>query len=335
MSDKQKAALAARYGGARVLVTGGAGFIGSTLAMRLVALGAEVTLVDSLEPGTGANLFNLAPIRDRVAFERCDIRDTAALGKLVAGRQYLFNLAAQTSHMGSMADPLGDLDVNCRAPLALLELCRKEAPEIATIFASTRQIYGKPDYLPVDENHPLRPPDVNGVDKMAAEAHHQLYHRAYGLKTVSLRLTNTYGPRMRIKDARQNFLGIWLRLVLDGGQFEVWGGEQLRDFTYVDDAADAFLLAGITPEAFGRAFNLGAERAVSLDALAHLVVAANGGGSFVQKQFPAERKRIDIGDYQADDRLFRAVTGWEPRIPIEEGLKRSLDFFRTHLEHYI
>jgi UDP-glucose 4-epimerase len=322
------------FAGARVLVTGGLGFIGSALAARLVELGAEVALVDDLFAEGGANPANIAPIRDRVRVVIADLRDADALAPLVAGRDYLFNLAARTSHMGSVADPLADLDVNCRAQLGLLELCRVHAPRAAIVFAGTRQVYGRPDRLPVDESHPLRPPDPNGVSKMAGEAYHLLYHRIHGLGAVSLRLTNTYGPRMRIKDGRQTFLGLWVRRVLEGEPFEVWGGEQRRDLAYVDDVAEAFLRAAASPEAKGRAFNIGGAPSLPLAELARLLVAANGGGRFEVKPFPPDRLKIDIGDYEADDGLFRRVTGWRPAVDLADGLARTLAYFRTHSRDY-
>jgi UDP-glucose 4-epimerase len=325
----------AAFRGARVLVTGGLGFIGASLARRLAALGADVLVVDSLIPEYGGNLFNIAGLEDRVGVNISDIRDIYGLRHLLKGRQFLFNLAGQTSHLDSMAEPVIDLEINCRAQLTLLEACRQVAPDINVVFASTRQIYGRPQYLPVDERHPLRPVDVNGVNKMAGEAYHILYHDVYGVRACALRLTNTYGPRMRIKDARQTFVGIWLRAVLEGKPFEVWGGEQLRDFTYVDDAVDAFLLAATTPATAGRAFNVGGEEVVSLKALADTLVAAHGSGGYVVREFPAERKRIDIGDYYADDRLFRETTGWRATVPLAEGLARSLAFFRANLERYL
>src|SRR5690606_1402432 len=183
------------------------------------------------------------------------------------------------------------------------------------------------------EKHPLVPPDVNGINKLAGEFYHLLYHRVHGLKACSLRLTNTYGPRMRIKDARQTFLGIWIRLALESKPFEVWGGEQLRDFTYVDDAVDAFL-AAVTPATEGRAFNIGGFPPISLATLAETLIAANGGGTSVLKPFPAERKKIDIGHYHADDSAFREATGWKPRVDMAEGLGRTLDWFRANMSHY-
>ncbi len=325
----------AAFAGARVLITGGLGFIGATLARRLVALGSDVLLVDSLIPEYGGNLFNITDIADRLTVNISDIRDMYGLRHLLHGREYLFNLAGQTSHLDSMTDPLVDLEINCRAQLTLLEACRAVNPGINIVFASTRQIYGRPDYVPVDEKHILRPVDVNGVNKMAGEAYHTLYHDVYGMRSCALRLTNTYGPRMRIKDARQTFVGVWLRSVIEGRDFEVWGGEQLRDFTYVEDAADAFLLAAVTPEMAGKACNIGGHRAISLRALAETLVAVNGGGGFLTREFPAERKRIDIGDYYAEDAMFRQLTGWTPQTDLASGLAQSLAFFRTHLSHYL
>ncbi len=248
------------------MITGGVGLIGSALARRLVDLGAQVLLIDSMVPEGGANPANIASIRDRVRVETADIRDAAAMRLLLDGQEFLFDLAAQTSHMDSMSAPLHDLEVNTTAQLQLLEACRAMAPEIVIVHAGTRQIYGRPRYIPVDEAHPLRATDVNAVNKTAGEAYHLLYHDVYGIKTRSLRLTNVYGPGMRIKDAKQNFLGIWLRLALEGKAFEVWGGEQRRDMVFVEDAAEAFLAAAVTPETAGKALNVGGDAAYSLAA---------------------------------------------------------------------
>ena len=323
------------YAGARAVITGGLGLIGSAIARRLVTLGAEVLLVDSMVPEYGGNLANIADIRDRVTVNIADIRGGYALPYLLAGQDFVFNLAAQTSHLDSMSAPEDDLAINCTAQLQLLEACREVNPEVAIVHAGTRQIYGRPEYLPVDERHRLRPVDVNGVNKMAGEAYHLLYRDVYGIRTRSLRLTNVYGPGMRIKDARQTFLGIWLRRVVEGETFEVWGGEQRRDLLYVDDAAEAFLYAGLTPEAEGLALNVGGDEPISLAALAEAVVEANGGGRYEIREFPPERKRIDVGDFLIDDRRFRTLSGWCPRIGIAEGLRHSLDYYRHHLASYI
>jgi UDP-glucose 4-epimerase len=323
------------FRGRRALITGGFGFIGSNLARRLLELGADVTLVDSLIPQYGGNLFNIAGIEARVRINISDVRDEHSMAYLVQGQDFLFNLAGQTSHLDSMQDPYTDLEINCRAQLSILEACRNHNPGIKIVFASTRQIYGKPERLPVDEGHLLRPVDVNGINKMAGEWYHILYNNVYGLRAAALRLTNTYGPRMRVKDARQTFLGIWVRLLVEGRPFEVWEGGQLRDFTYVDDAVAALLLAAADARADGQAFNLGGAEVINLAALADLLVAINGGGSFTVRSFPPDRKRIDIGDYYADDRLIRATLGWRPAVPLREGLARTLAYYREHLAQYV
>lgn len=320
---------------ARVLITGGLGFLGSNLARRLVELGARVLLVDSLVPEYGGNPFNVEDIRDRVQVNVSDVRDEHSMRYLVQGQDFLFNLAGQTSHMDSMADPFTDLEINCRAQLSILEACRKHSPGVKVVFAGTRQVYGRPDALPVDETHLLRPTDVNGINKMAGEWYHILYNNVYGLRACALRLTNTYGPRMRVKDARQTFLGVWLRRIAQGEPFEVWGGEQLRDFTYVDDAVDALLRAAASDEANGQVFNLGGVSVLTLRALADLLVEVAGTGSYAVREFPADRKRIDIGDYYADDGRIRRTLGWAPQVAEREGLARTLAFYRAHLDEYL
>ncbi|MBD3410300.1 MAG: NAD-dependent epimerase/dehydratase family protein [Ignavibacteriales bacterium] len=323
------------FEGKRALVTGGLGFIGSNLAIRLVELGAEVTLVDSLVPEYGGNERNVEPIADKVRINISDVRDQYSMRRLVEGRDFLFNLAGQTSHMDSMKDPFTDMEINVRAQLSMLEACRQYNPEIRVVFAGTRQIYGKPDYLPVDEKHLLRPVDVNGINKMAGEWYHILYNNVHGIRASALRLTNTYGPRMRIKDARQTFLGIWIKLLLQGEPIEVWGGDQLRDFTYVDDCVEATLLAATDPKAEGEIFNLGGEPVVSLKELADLAVEANGGGEAIVKEFPADRKKIDIGGYYSDFTKIKETLGWTPKVSLQEGLKRSFDYYRDRLEDYL
>ena len=334
MSETYEARFAA-FRGAHVMITGGVGLIGSALARRLVALGAELLLVDSMVPEAGGNFANIADISERVQVAIADIRDTAALRDLLAGQDFLFDLAGQTSHLDSMNAPEHDLAVNCTAQLQLLELCRAVVPRVTIVHAGTRQIYGRPRYLPVDEEHQLRPADVNGVNKMAGEAYHLLFHDVYGIDTRSLRLTNVYGPGMRIKDSRQNFLGIWLRRALDGAAFEVWGGEQRRDLLFVDDAVEAFLCAALSRDTAGLALNVGGGEPYTLLGLAEALIRANGGGAFEHREFPAERKAIDIGDFISDDRHFRTLTGWAPRIGLDDGLARSLDYYRRHLASYV
>jgi UDP-glucose 4-epimerase len=327
--------LPADFRGRRVLITGGLGFLGSNLARRLLDLGASVTLLDSLIPQYGGNLFNIAGIDRDVRVNISDVRDVHSMRFLVQDHDILFNLAGQTSHMDSMEDPYTDLEINCRSQISILEACRHYNPNIKVVFASTRQIYGKPDYLPVNEAHLLRPVDVNGINKMAGEWYHILYNNVFGIAACALRLTNTYGPRMRVKDARQTFLGIWVRLLVQGKPFEVWEGQQLRDFTFADDAVEALLLAAGDPHMQGQALNVGGDRVISLKELADLLIEVNGGGEYTQRSYPADRKRIDIGDYYADDTRLRAVLGWEPKVDLRTGLGITIEFYRQNLEHYL
>ena len=323
------------YSKKEILITGGLGFIGSNLARSLVSQGANVTLVDSLIPQYGGNTFNIDDIQNKVVVNVCDVRDTFAMAHLIQGKDYLFNLAGQTSHLDSMTDPHTDLDINAAAQLSILEVCRKENPDIKIVFASTRQLYGKPDYLPVDEKHPIRPVDVNGINKLAGEWYHLLYNNVYGIRACALRLTNTYGPRMRVKDARQTFLGIWIRLLIEGRPIKVFGdGLQLRDFNYVDDCVEALLLAGASDQANGKVYNLGGSEVIGLKDLSKMMVNLGHGGSFELAPFPSERKAIDIGDYYSDFSLITKELGWVPKIDLKDGLKRTLNYYSTHFSHY-
>ena len=323
------------YANAKVLITGGLGFIGSNLARALVAQGAEVTLVDSLIPQYGGNVFNVEDIRDKVTVNVCDVRDPFAMAYLLQGKDYLFNLAGQTSHMDSMTDPQTDLDINAAAQLSILEACRKVNPGIKIVFASTRQLYGKPDYLPVDEKHPIRPVDVNGINKLAGEWYHLLYNNVYGIRACALRLTNTYGPGMRVKDARQTFLGIWVRLLIEGKPIKVFGdGMQLRDFNYVDDCVDALLLSGASEAANGKVFNLGSTEVVGLKALAEMMVDLGHGVAYELVPFPPERKAIDIGNYYSDFSFITRELGWQPKVSLREGLQRTMAYYQKHHHHY-
>ena len=320
----------------RVLITGGLGFIGSNLARRLIGCGNSVTVVDSLIPEYGGNLRNLHDVRDQVVVNLSDVRDPFSINELIKGQDYLFNLAGQTSHLDSMNDPFTDLDINAKAQLSILEACRKNNRDIRIVFASTRQIYGKPQYLPVDEKHPLSPVDVNGINKIAGEQYHLLYNQVHEIRSSVLRLTNTYGPRMRIKDARQTFLGIWIRNLLEGKPIQVYGdGEQRRDYNYVDDLIDALIIAATESDAIGGVYNLGAPDPMSLSETAKIMCHGFEAASWKLVPFPKDRKAIDVGDFICDYSSFSSAFGWEPKIKFEEGIKRSLEYFRSELEHYI
>lgn len=323
------------YAGRKIVITGGLGFIGSNLAHRLVESGSEVVLVDSLIPQYGGNLFNIETIKNQVRVNISDIRDRNALPRLIENVDVVFNLAGQTSHLDSMEDPFTDLDVNATSQLSLLETCRRYNPKVRVVFASTRQIYGRPEYLPVDEHHPICPVDVNGINKAAGEQYHLLYHDVYGLNTCALRLTNTYGPRMRVKDARQTFLGIWVRQAIEKSTIRVFGdGTQLRDFTYVDDCVEALMLAGISAEAVGEIFNVGGPDVIDLFHLAEMLVSLVPGAQFELVPFPSERKAIDIGDYFANDKKIRSILQWQPRVSLEHGLAATVRYYQEHGDHY-
>ncbi len=320
------------YEGKRVLVTGGLGFLGSNLAIRLVELGADVTLMDSMIPAYGATLDNIAPVRHRVSINFSDMRDPYSLSYLVANKDILFNLAGQVSHINSMRDPLNDLDINCRSQLSLLECCRNSNRDLKIVYSSTRQVYGIPQYLPVDEQHPLAPTDVNGINKLAAEMYFSLYARIYGIRCVSLRLTNTYGPRMDLTNLDKGFVGVFIKQALQGEPIAVFGsGAQRRDFNYVSDVVDALLLAGQADHLDGSVFNLGYPHSYSiiqfLNILRHIVPL-----DYTCTPFPSERKAIDIGDYTGDFSKFQEATGWTPKVDLLEGLQKTIAYFHEHVK---
>ena len=324
------------YRGRRVMVTGGLGFIGSNLARRLVDLGAEVLLVDSLIPTYGGNLFNIDGVADRVQVNVADIRQQSTMNYLVQDRAVIFNLAGQVSHIDSIRDPYTDLDVNCRSQLTILEACRNHNPTVKVVYAGTRQIYGRPESLPVTEAHLVRPTDVNGINKAAGEYYHLVYNNVFGVRACSLRLTNVYGPRQLIKHNRQGFIGWFIRTAIENKTIELYGdGEQLRDLVYVDDAADAFLRAGATDACNGDVFNVGGATPISLKDLAARLVAMAGGGRVECVAWPADKKAIDIGSFYADSTRLRRATGWTPTVSLDDGLRRTIEFYRAHFTHYI
>jgi nucleoside-diphosphate-sugar epimerase len=320
----------------KIIISGGLGFIGSNLAIRLVEYGADVTLIDNLFPDYGGNLRNIEPIKDRIKIHIADVRDETCIQNLVQEQDYFFNLAGQTSHLDSMKNPFTDLEINSKAQLSILEVCRKFNPGIKIVFASTRQIYGRPQYLPVDEKHSLVPVDVNGINKLSGEMYHTLYNKVYNIKTAVLRLTNTYGPRMRIKDARQTFLGIWVRNLLENKPITIYGnGAQLRDYNYIADVVDAFLLVGSSNIWDGSVFNIGNDETLSLKTTAELMIKENKGGSYVLEPFPDDLKIIDIGDYYSNYDKIKTALGWNPLISNQIGFKETIEYFRNNYEYYI
>ena len=323
------------YRGRRVMVTGALGFIGSNLTRTLGDLGAQVLAVDSLLPDYGGNLFNLAGYEDKVRINIADVRGHA-VEYLVQGQEVLFNLAGQVSHLDSMTDPFTDLEINCRSQLWILEALRKRNPAAKVVYAGTRQVYGKPRSLPVSEDHLLTPTDVNGINKISGEMYHLVYHSVYGIRACSLRLTNTYGPRQLIRHNRQGFIGWFMRQVTLGEPIQIFGdGSQKRDFDYVDDVVDAFLRAGALEAADGQVFNLGGEAPVSLRELVETMIEIAGQGSYSLIPFPPERKAIDIGDFWADASKIEAALGWRPTVPLRQGLRDTIEYYKKNKEHYL
>lgn len=321
------------YRGKKVLVTGGLGFVGSNLALRLLQLGAQVHVVDALLPDCGGNQFNLQAACGRIRVSLEDLRNLEFMKTAVAGCHVIFNLAGQISHLGSMQDPQNDLEVNCRAQLSLLEACRHANPQVKVVFASSRQLYGRPVKLPVDETHPVEPVDINGIHKRAAERYHFIYS-VYGLRATALRMTNTYGPRQLVRHNLQGFIGWFIRKAMDGEEITLFGdGSQLRDPVYVDDAIAAFLRAGLCPAADGEVFNLGFAPH-SLRQIAETLIAVCGSGRIRLAPFPRDRKSIDIGSYYADHSKAGRLLGWKPEVSLEEGLRRAVAYFREHKERY-
>jgi UDP-glucose 4-epimerase len=324
------------YRGRRVLITGGLGFIGSNLARRLVDLGADVLLVDSLIPDYGGNLFNIAGLESRLRVNIADVRQSTTMNYLVHDREVIFNLAGQVSHIDSMRDPHTDLEINCRSQLTILEACRQRNPKTKVVFAGTRQIYGRPDRLPVDETHLVRPTDINGINKAAGEYYHMVYNNVFGVRACSLRLTNVYGPRQLIRHNRQGFIGWFIRLALEGREIEIYGdGSQMRDFVYADDVSDAFLRAGASDATNGEAFNVGGTEAIAHRDLVRILLEEAGKGSVTYVPWPDEKRRIDIGSFYSDSTKFQKTTGWTPAVDLREGLRRTMAYYREHFARYV
>jgi UDP-glucose 4-epimerase len=324
------------YRGRRVMITGGLGFIGSNLAHKLVGLDARVLIVDSLIPEYGGNLFNVRGIEEQVRINIADVRQQSTMNYLVQQQEVIFNLAGQVSHIDSMQDPYTDLEINCRSQLSLLEACRRNNPGVKVVFAGTRQVYGRPDSLPVTENHLVRPTDVNGINKAAGEYYHLLYNNVFGVRACSLRLTNVYGPRQLLKHNRQGFIGWFIRQALEDREIQIYGdGAQIRDLVYVDDAADAFLRAGADDASNGEVFNVGGLEPIAHRDLVEILIEAAGTGRYRFVEWPPEKKAIDIGSFYADSSRIGRVLRWQPVTLLEEGLRRTCEFYRAHLQHYV
>lgn len=317
-----------------VLITGGLGFIGSNLAIKLVESGAKVTILDALLPNYGGNKFNIFPIKSKVKVKIADMRNQKIMDRIVRKHQVIFNLAGTLSHIDSMVDPFVDLDINCRAQLCLLEACRKYNPRVRVIFAGTRNQYGRALYLPVDEKHIEDPTDINGINSTAGEKYHFLYHRIYGLEVVSLRMTNTFGPRHQMRHPKQGVLNWFIRLLMNNETVELFGdGSQIRDINYVDDVVDALILSAQSKRANGNVYNLGGIPITLLD-FVKITISHLGYGNYRTIKFPKERKSIEVGNYVADIGKIKKDLGWRPKLSASEGIERTLDYYKKYRKHY-
>jgi len=323
------------YDKKNILITGGLGFLGSNLAVSLVSRGAKVSVFDAMLPLYGGSLFNIKDINDKVDVIIGDLRDEAVLGKAVKDKEIIFHIAAQTSHIDSMTDPLLDVDINCRGNIIFLEACRRLNPSVKIIYAGTRGQYGRVKYVPVDEEHPLNPTDVYGVNKTAGEKYHFLYANSYGLKVCSLRINNSYGPRHQMKHGKYGILNWFVRLAMEGGTIRVFGdGTQLRDFNYVDDVTDAFLRAGSDKKAEGKIYNLGSGEPIKFISLVQKIINVVGKGKIEKVPWPKERKDIETGDYVADFSRIRNELGWQPLTDLDSGLRQTVGFYGKYKEEY-
>lgn len=324
-----------RFRNKEILITGGLGFIGSNLAIELVKYGAKVTIVDNMLPRQGGNLFNIKEIEDKVKVNFSDVRNQLSMNYLVKGKDFVFHLAGQVNHVDSMRNPIQDLEINCLGTLVLLEALRHHNRNAKVIFAGTRGEYGKSVKLPVDENHPTNPKGIYAVTNLTAEKMVLVYHEIFGIKGVCLRITNTYGPRHQMQHDEYGVFNWFIRKAIDDDAIPVFGdGKIVRDFLYVEDLVECMLMTALTDEAYGDVFNVGTGIPVSFIELAERIVKIAGTGRVEFREFTKERKEVEPGDYYADITKIKRVVGWEPKTPLDEGIKKTIEFYRKFKEHY-
>jgi UDP-glucose 4-epimerase len=323
------------FAGRKALVTGGMGFIGSNLAIELARAGAEVTVVDAMIPGYGGNLFNVAPVRDAVTLNFADIRDANTMNYLIRGQDFVFHLAGQVDHVLSLTDPFPDIDMNIRGTAVVMEACKKHNPGARVIYTGTRGQYGPAVKLPVDETAPTSPKGIYEISRLSAEKIVQVYHDIHGVRSVLLRLTNVYGERAQMRHSRYGVVNWFVRLAIDGDAIQVFGdGSILRDYLYVGDCVRALLQCAASDAAYGEVFNVGVDRPTTFVELAETLIAVAGSGSWQFAPFSPERKAQEPGDYYSDIGKIRRLVGWSPTVGLEEGLRRTVDYYRRHRSEY-
>ncbi len=319
----------------RVLITGGLGFLGSNLALRLVEAGAQVTLVDAMLPDLGGNLFNVDPVRERVVVNFADVRDEHLMALMVDGMDVVFHLAAQVSHVKSLSDPYPDIDINLKGTAALLEAVRKVNRRALVVRTGTRGQYGAATRLPVDELAPTYPKGLHEISQLTAEKMLQMYHEVHGVPVVMLRLTNIYGPRAQMRSSHYGVANWLIRLALDGKPITLFGdGLIQRDFVYVDDCVDAMMAAAASSACDGEILNVGDDRPSTFKELAETICAAVPEAAIVYTDFSPERKAQEPGNFYSDIAKIGRLIGWRPTTPLGEGVRRTVEFYRRHREHY-
>jgi UDP-glucose 4-epimerase len=323
------------FKGRRVLITGGAGMLGSSLAHRLVQLGSQVTVLDAMFPHFGGNVFNFAGIQDDIRFVRGDIRDEAIVRECVEDVEYVFNLAAQVSYIDSNTDIMTDLDINCRGQIKLLEACKATGAHQRVVFASSRFVYGRIEYNPVDEKHPLNCLSIYGIHKLAGEKYHRFFYDMYRIPTICLRISNPYGPRQQMKHSKYGIVNWFIRLALEGKPLTIYGkGLQARDYVYVNDIAEAFLLAALSDKTSGQVYNVGSGQGVRFRDMARLIAEIIPGTSVMETEWNPGSYFVETGDYVSDITKVRQDTGWSPKVSLREGIELTVDYYKRHKDFY-
>jgi nucleoside-diphosphate-sugar epimerase len=309
--------------------------IGSAIAHLAVKHGARVTILDALLPLYGGNLFNLKGIQDKIRFIQGDIRDWDLVKSLVGDADIIFSLAGQVSYVDSNTDPLLDLDINCKGHLQVLEACRQIKSPARLVFSSSRFVYGRIEYNPVDESHPFNCLSIYGIHKLAGEKYYRFYHEAYGLETVSVRIANPYGPRQQMKHSKYGILNWFIRLALEGKPLTIFGdGLQRRDYIFNEDLAEAAVCLALTPGVAGQVYNLGSGMGTPFIEMAQLVAEAVPGTEVHKVEWPTDRYFVETGDYIGDITKITNVSPWQPKTSIREGIARTVDFYRQHRQEY-
>jgi len=319
----------------KILITGGLGFIGSTLCIRLVKLGSKITILDSMMPGHGGNIFNIAPVKNDVEIIEADIRDEEIINKAVKNKHYIFHLAGQNDHVLSLTNPFPDIDINIKGSAVLLEACKKNNKDARVVYTGTRGEYGSATKLPVNEETPLNPKGIYELSSLTAQKMFKIYNDNHGVKSVTLRLTNIYGERAQMKHSRFGVANWFVRVALDNGTIKVFGdGKIKRDFVHVEDVVDAILLSPLTEGALGEVFNIGSDKPSCFLELAETIISTAGKGKWEYAPFSAERAAQEPGDFYSDISKARKILGWEPKISLQDGIRRTVEFYAKNKEHY-